>query len=93
MYVIFWGRDKDGVKVFHIQEKVIHFISGVNTCDSCRHYVMEYCGFTPYLGGFVVYKKKSGNFNIMFIFMTIIQGAKLIYVPKGVIQLYFRKEL
>jgi hypothetical protein len=46
--IIFWGRDRDSAKVFHIQKKVIHFISGVYTCDSCRHYFMEYkfvCAF------------------------------------------------
>jgi len=42
----------------------------------------------------VFYKKKiKGNFNIIFILMAIIQGAKLIYIPKGVIQPYVTKEL
>jgi hypothetical protein len=40
--IIFWGRGRDSAKVFQIQKKVICLISVVNTCDSCRHTIMEY---------------------------------------------------
>jgi hypothetical protein len=40
--IIFWGRDRDSVKVFHVQGRVIWLISGVKTHDPCRHIFMEY---------------------------------------------------
>jgi len=40
--IIFWGRDWDSVKVFHVQRRVIRLISGVKTRDPCRHIFMEY---------------------------------------------------
>ena len=40
--IIFWGRDRESVKAFHIQKKVIQLISGINTHDSCGLVFMDY---------------------------------------------------
>jgi hypothetical protein len=94
---IFWRRDRDSAKVFHIKNKVIHLISGVNTCDSCRHTIMEFSilsvALLYILWVLCFIKTFKGNLNIIFIFMAIIQQAKLIYIPKVVIKIYFRKEM
>jgi hypothetical protein len=38
----FWERDRNSVNVYHVQKKIIWLISGVKTCDPCRHIFMEY---------------------------------------------------
>jgi hypothetical protein len=40
--IIFWGRDRDSVKVFRMQKKVIQLIFGIMSCESCRHIFMDY---------------------------------------------------
>jgi hypothetical protein len=40
--IIFWGTERDSVNVFHVQRRIIRLISGVKTCDPCRHIFMEY---------------------------------------------------
>jgi len=79
------------------KEKVIQLISGVKTCNSCRHIFMEYRPQTVaslyILEVLCIIKKIQREYKTIFISMAIIQDAPLSYTPKVVIQFYIRKVL
>jgi hypothetical protein len=40
--IIFCGGERDSIKNFYVQRRIIWLISGVKTRDPCRHIFMEY---------------------------------------------------